>query len=86
MQCGAPVLASATTSVGEIVGEGGLRLPPEDVDAWAAALGNVLRDAALREQLRRNGMERANTFRWEQTAQQTLDVYERVGHAAHSRP
>ncbi len=82
MQCGAPVLASATTSVGEIIGEGGVQLPPEDIDAWAAALGEILTDPNLREQLRIRGMERAKAFRWEQTAQQTLDVYEQVAQAA----
>jgi glycosyltransferase involved in cell wall biosynthesis len=77
MQCGAAVLASATTSVGEVVGDGGVQLPPNDLEAWADALTQVLRDADWRAQLRARGLERANAFSWQRTATQTLAVYER---------
>src|SRR4051794_14687774 len=35
MQCGAPVIASSSTSVGEVVADGGLLVDPEDLDGWA---------------------------------------------------
>lgn len=82
MQCGAPVLAAATTSVGEVVGDGGVRLPPDDTAAWAAALSRVVRDADWRAELRQRGLERAAGFDWQRTAQQTLALYERVGQPA----
>lgn len=78
MQCGAAVLASSTTSVGEVVGDGGVQLPPDDVDAWAAALVRVVADGAWREQLRARGLERARHFSWAETARQTVAIYERV--------
>ncbi len=82
MQCGAPVLASATTSVGEVVGDGGIQLPPTDIDAWVDALGRVLADEQAQAALRERGIVRAAAFSWKQTAQQTLAVYERVAHGS----
>lgn len=75
MRCGAPVLASATTSVGEVVGDGGLLLPPNDVDAWTQALVRVLSDQDLRSDLGQRGLARAQTFDWNTTAQKTLAAY-----------
>ena len=82
MQCGAPVLAAATTSVGEVVGDGGVRLPPDDVDAWVQALARVVSDADWRAELRQRGLQRAAHFDWQRTAEQTLALYERVGQQA----
>jgi glycosyltransferase involved in cell wall biosynthesis len=78
MRCGAPVLASSTTSVGEVVADGGLLLPPDDIDAWAAALVRMLGDETLRAELRQRGLERARCFSWEATAQKTLEAYARA--------
>lgn len=78
MGCGAPVLASATTSVGEVVGDGGLLLPPNDVDAWAAALVRVVSDEDLRIDLGQRGLARSQAFDWDTTAQKTLAAYEQA--------
>lgn len=82
MQCGAPVLVSATTSVGEVVGDGGVLLQPDDVEAWATALARVVNDPEWRAALRERGLTRAKAFRWTQTAQQTLALYEQIGRQA----
>jgi glycosyltransferase involved in cell wall biosynthesis len=76
MQCGAPTLASATTSVGEVVGDGGVQLPPDDLEAWSSALTRVLNDEAWRSQLSAQGLQRASGFSWQKTASQTLAIYE----------
>lgn len=75
MQCGAPVLASSTTSVGEVVGDGGARIDPDDTAAWSAAIARVIGDRAWRDQLRQQGRQRARDFNWAQTARETIDVY-----------
>ena len=76
MQCGAPTFASSTTSVGEVVGDGGVQLPPDDLAAWTSALTRVLRDEAWRAQLSEQGLQRAGEFSWQTTATQTLAIYE----------
>ncbi len=78
MQCGAPVLASSTSSVGEVVAEGGLLIHPDDLHGWADALRLVLTDESFARDLRRRGRERATRFSWARTAAQTLAVYDQA--------
>jgi len=46
----------------------------------AEAMHRVLADADLQQDLRRRGLERAAGFTWEQTARETLPLYEEVLH------
>jgi glycosyltransferase involved in cell wall biosynthesis len=76
MSCGAPVIASATTSLPEVVGEAGILVDPEQVDEITAAMHRVLTDPHLRTALRAAGLERAKQFTWERTARMTLAAYD----------
>ncbi|WP_322798184.1 glycosyltransferase family 1 protein [Thermoflexus sp.] len=78
MACGTPVIVSDASSLPEVVGEAGLRVAPDRPGDWAAALAVALSDESLRAHLREAGLRRAAQFRWEVTAQQTVEVYERV--------
>lgn len=77
MACGAPVIASDTSSLPEVVGDAGLLVPPQRAP-FADALARLLNDAALQDQVRARGLKRATAFTWANTARQTLEVYERV--------
>jgi len=68
MASGTPVVASSTTSIPEVVGDAGLLCDPRDVDALALAVGRVLDEPGLGNDLRARGLERAATFTWERTA------------------
>jgi glycosyltransferase involved in cell wall biosynthesis len=74
MACGAPVVASNTTSIPEVVGDAGLLCPPRDVNAFADALRRVLSDDALAASLRARGLARASEFTWERTARELADA------------
>jgi glycosyltransferase involved in cell wall biosynthesis len=78
MACGTPVIGSATTATGEIIGEGGLRVPPEDISAVAAAIDEVLCDPTNRELWIDRGWKWCRRFTWEHTAQRTLAVYREI--------
>lgn len=78
MACGVPVICSDTTSLPEVVGQAGLTLPPTDVARVTEALIRVVGDRALAETMRRKGVERARLFSWEETARETLAVYQAV--------
>jgi glycosyltransferase involved in cell wall biosynthesis len=78
MACGAPVIASNASSLPEVVGDAGLLVAPQDVDALAEAMIAVLSDEELRASLRQKGAARAKRFSWEKTARETLGVYERL--------
>ena len=59
-------------------GEAALLFDPRDQSAIAAALGRLLDDSALREQLRARGLARVAEFTWERTARLTLESYRRT--------
>lgn len=68
MACGAPVVASNTTSIPEVVGDAALLEAPQDVESLAAAVRRVLDEPELATTLRAKGLARAATFTWERTA------------------
>lgn len=66
LACGAPLVATATGGMAEIVGageaQGALLVPPGDAAALAAALLRLAGDAALRTRLQAAGLARARQF------------------------
>ena len=76
MACGTPVVCADNSSLPEVVGDAGLLVKPTDVDALAGALILVLEDGALREELRRRGLQQALAFSWTRCAAATLDLLE----------
>ncbi len=81
MKCGAPVIVGDKTSLPEVVGDAGILVDPFDIDELAAAIQKLIADSELRMQLRVKGLERAKLFDWQETARQTLAVYERAAGA-----
>jgi glycosyltransferase involved in cell wall biosynthesis len=79
MACGTPVVASNAASLPEVVGDAAPQVDPNDIDALAEALAQVLTDDTLRAVNRARGLERAAQFSWQAAAQKLLEVYERVG-------
>ncbi len=73
MACGTPVVAGATSSVIEMVGDAGLLVDPYRVDHLTEALTSVLNDAGLRSRLIAKGYDRAAHFSWQHAAQLTLE-------------
>jgi glycosyltransferase involved in cell wall biosynthesis len=83
MACGTPVLSSAGTALAEVCGEAAVLVDPEDEHAIAQGLARLLRDRALRQDLRERGLARAATFSWRRAARQVLGVYDEIlGRAA----
>jgi glycosyltransferase involved in cell wall biosynthesis len=76
MACGTPVVGSDASSIPEIVGDGGLLLPPDDVEGMAQALVKLATDAHFRAELSRRALAQAARFSWEQTARETLVAYQ----------
>jgi glycosyltransferase involved in cell wall biosynthesis len=74
MACGAPVLASNTSSLPEVAGAAALLVDPTDTTALANGLARLAADADLRADLRARGLARAATFTWDRCAEQTLAV------------
>jgi alpha-1,3-rhamnosyl/mannosyltransferase len=76
---GCPVIAAATTALPEVVGASGVLLSPDDPDAWAAAMIELLTDDSRREWLAEAAIARTAEFRWSSSATQLQRAYERAG-------
>ena len=75
---GAPVVSSNATCLPEIYGEAAHYFDPTNVQAMADAINEVLTDKNLRDKLIAAGKTQAAKYSWQKTAQETLDIYEKV--------
>jgi glycosyltransferase involved in cell wall biosynthesis len=78
MACGTPVIVSDASSLPEVVGASGLRVPSQDLNAWTSALAQAYTDSLWREQTRILGLREAERYRWQETARQTIASYRRA--------
>jgi glycogen synthase len=80
MACATPVVVGDTGGLREIVADGhGLSFTPQDEDALADRLIEVLRDDALAAELVARGLARVRgRYDWSAVARRTVDVYERA--------
>ena len=78
MACGTPVITSNTSSLPEVIGNAGIMVNPYKTEEIAEAMYKLLSDENIQNEMRRKGIERAKQFSWEETAKQTLYVYEEV--------
>lgn len=75
MSHGTPVVASATTACGEVVGDPRATFDPEDEVDVARVLGRVLSDPALAAELAAGGRERVRRYTWEGVAEALVAAY-----------
>jgi len=78
MACGTPVVSSNATSLPEVGGDAARYFDPHDEEDMLEAVREVLRDGALRGEMRERGLAHAATFSWRRAAQETWAVYQRL--------
>lgn len=78
MACGCPVITSDVSSLPEVAGPAALLINPRRVDDLARAIHRVLTDPDLSPSLREKGFQQARKFSWENTARETIAVFNRV--------
>jgi glycosyltransferase involved in cell wall biosynthesis len=78
MAHGAPVVSSDATCLPEIYGDAAYYFDPNDTEAMANAIGDVLDKSNLRGRLIAAGKEQVKTYSWRRMAEQTLAVYRQV--------
>ncbi|MBP6885721.1 MAG: glycosyltransferase family 4 protein [Candidatus Pacebacteria bacterium] len=74
MACGTPVIASATSSLFETLGDAAILVNPYRVNDITAAIIALQSDSSLRARCVLRGAQRAHAHRWENAAQSTLEV------------
>ena len=76
MACGAPVVASAVTSMPEVLGDAAFLVEPTDVERIFEATRRLLADRDLAEDFALRGKRRAREFTWKECARRTLLAYQ----------
>jgi glycosyltransferase involved in cell wall biosynthesis len=79
MQCGVPTVTSNATSLPEVVGDGGITLPPTDEDALSQVMSDFYENESLRQKYSVAALERAGTFSWQRTANEYATIFKNIG-------
>jgi len=78
MAAGAPVLTSNNSCLPEIAGDAALLVDPRSAGEIASSLTRMLESESLRADLVARGRKRADLFRWEKCATQSLQFFRSV--------
>jgi glycosyltransferase involved in cell wall biosynthesis len=78
MACGAPLIASGTSSLREVCGDAAIYVDPFDVKNIFENIFMLVKNDQRRAELREKGLERSRQFSWEKTARMTLEAYKKV--------
>lgn len=73
-----PVACSDVSSLPEVAGDAALLFDPRSPEDIAQAISRLIADPELRADLIERGAARCRTFTWDQTAELTLESYERA--------
>jgi glycosyltransferase involved in cell wall biosynthesis len=79
MASGIPTITSLGSSLQEVAGDGALLIDPGDTDSITDALGKVLGDPGLRQDLAVRGLNRSKEFTAGNLAEKALAVYRSLG-------
>lgn len=81
LACGAPSVASGTSSLPEVGGDAVIYVDPLDSEGLAAAARLILTQPALAAAMREQGPLQAGRFRWERCASETAALYRQLTQA-----
>ena len=84
MACGVPVFASSVSSLPEVTGDAALLVDPSNVEDMADAMLKLTENVDLRQSIREKGLERAEQFSWQASAEALLGVYKDLADHARS--
>ena len=78
MASGTPVVSSNTSGIPEVAGDAALLLSPDDPKAHLEAIAGLLQSSTAREQMSRQGRERAQQYRWHVAANSLVQAFEAI--------
>lgn len=78
LACGAPLVTTAGTAMGDLAGDAALLVPAGDAAAIAGALEEVLDDGPALAERRERGLALAASHSWEHSAEQHARIYAAV--------
>lgn len=78
MQCGVATVTSNTSSLPEVVGDGGIMLDPKDEVILEKTMLNLYQDENLRKYYSMKGLEQSRQFSWEKSADRHVEIYNEI--------
>ena len=78
MACGCPVITSNRTATAEISGDCAYKINPGSSKEITQTIKLLLTNSGIRKQIIGKGLKKSEKFSWENTARETLKVYEEV--------
>jgi glycosyltransferase involved in cell wall biosynthesis len=78
MACGTPVIVSNNSSLPEVTGDAAILIDPLNIKDMTDTMYQVLNNEKLRHSMAEKGITQARKFSWEQTAKETLAVYQEI--------
>lgn len=78
MACGCPTIASNTTSIPEVLGDGGIALSPTDANGLQEAIYRIYSDVEYRDELSRRALAQASKFSWDLCAEGMCEAFEKA--------
>jgi len=75
MQSGLPTLASNTSSISEVVGEGGIIHDPRDYESFAMDIKRLLDDDGFYREMKERALKQAEKFNWEMSARKLVNIF-----------
>ncbi|MFH0796618.1 MAG: glycosyltransferase family 1 protein [Candidatus Omnitrophota bacterium] len=78
MACGCPVVTSNISALPEVTGGAAILVDPQDVDAIAKGILDVITNPELKKGMRERSLDRAQKFTWADSAEKALQVYEEI--------
>jgi glycosyltransferase involved in cell wall biosynthesis len=78
MACGTPVITGDKSSLPEIAADAALIVNVFDANNITKAIDQLVQDDDLRQSLIQKGLERSTSFSWENTARETLKIYQQL--------
>ncbi|MGE0887478.1 MAG: glycosyltransferase family 4 protein [Blastocatellales bacterium] len=76
--CGCPVIATKSSPLPSLLGEGGIFVNPASLEELEAALVQVLESESLRERMREAGLQAAANLTWDAAARQMISLMKQV--------
>ena len=75
MACGTPVVCSDSSSIPEVGGDAVVYCDPYDINDIKDKIEFVLKDSSLQQEMIKKGLERAQLFSWDKSADEHLKVF-----------
>lgn len=78
MQSGCPVITSRAGSIEEVADSAAYFVEPDNIDSIVNGINEVMENESIRNALSEKGLSQAKKFSWQDTADETNKVYEKI--------